>query len=276
VMAKRGRSIINTHAFDIEHLAKRIELLKDWDVYACLNPARSMAGKPSVCDITTVRRFMVDLDPISSTASTDALLTSVCDWLRSALNIGDHGRTILYTGRGYQVWVPLVPTDETARAAAGIRGIIRTMAGDLGTVLGARVDTTSGEISRVARLPGTVNSKTGRTAAITWTEDYPEISVDDLDIYAEEEYTAGTTLPLANNLESILPAMQPWSREFALFGADARVVSRHSRGYAMVSDLARLGVPQDTARLMLSVACSRCIPPLNDSDWMDRTIHAHY
>ena len=278
IFAKRGPYIINTHGTEVKKLVERIQLLGNWDVYACLNPARTTSGKPAIADITSVRWFMVDLDPIEGfnfdlhTAPVESAATTVTNWLESEVGCVPASLRINFTGRGFQIWVPVVETTDTARAQAAIKGCIAALAQDLPAESGFKVDTTSGEISRIARLPGTVNSKTGMMARTLFRcGEGALISVDALDKFAVMQYSVPSQPPLEGaNHDQILTALSPWSREFYLHGVASSVTSRHGRGYALLQELKNLGVARNFAHQMLIYGCHRCKPPITDTDWMYR------
>ena len=275
IFAKRGPYILNFHAASTEQALTRIKMLGNWDVYACLNPARTTKGKPTIADITAVRWFMVDVDPLADTVLPNygPVNEWLRNWLANELGIDHYAPTTVFTGRGFQLWVPVAHTTETMCAHAGIKGLIQQLATELPAEFGVKVDTTSGEISRVARLPGTINSKTGLMAEIVQhpREQHAECSLEALDKFAVMQYSVPAQQSLeGGTYEQIITALSPWSREFVLHGVASSVTSRHGRGYALLQELKNLGVARNFAHQMLISGCHRCKPPITDTDWMYR------
>jgi len=154
------------------------------NVYLTGNPVRPdfYGSRPKAADILERRVLLVDLDPIGSE---DVAPVAQALWERI-------GGTLVDSGRGRQIWLR-VPGD------ADCAGILRAIRQDL-TV---KVDCTY-DASRLMRLPGTVNLKTGRLAAILGSR--PSVPPAPL---ARPAPRPGADVPAREEVASLLAAIPP-------------------------------------------------------------------
>lgn len=276
-MAKRGRSIVKGFCNQYETLKHRLGLLKDWDCYVCLNPAKQGVGKPAQEDVALVKWFVLDIDPVIEAAEPKLATAALLAYLDMAYDIKNY--TMVATGRGYHLWIPINDEGQTPSALqGGVKGFVATIAATFGICCGCKIDTSCAEISRVVRIPGTINQKTGKVAeAIVIADlDARQVPAEMLLDVAINAPAATGTLEGEPELKNIAPSLPWYAAEFLLLGVRSDLDSRHSRGFAAAKALAELGVDQTTARFLLEGGCLRCNPPLLDLDWVLRTIRRAY
>lgn len=120
---------------------------EDKNCYITLNPVEEgVNGRPKAKDIHRTPWLLVDLDPDNPT---DDLLP-VAQRLHERI-----GGILVFSGRGYQIWLEV--GEDADRA-----GILRRLRSE---ITECKVDATH-DPSRLCRLPGTVNLKTGKRAEI--------------------------------------------------------------------------------------------------------------
>lgn len=135
------------------------------NIYLVGNPLKTKKrSKASDEDIAVPRVLLLDADPektdedpdgfsAESRASCLMFVRSVNVWMQAACG---RPMPICDSGRGYQMWIQ---TDVADR-----RTFLKRLALTFG-IPGVKVDATH-DASRLLRLPGTVNTKTGRTACL--------------------------------------------------------------------------------------------------------------
>lgn len=163
----------------------------DKQVYVCPNPCREgTAGvRHTAQDVTHWSYLLIDMDPIEDTYDPAAALEEALLWLGewNGRDFGLPGNRplIIDSGRGRQAWVRLEDwkladdkADVEAHRAGGPicigRKIARKVNGywlkkltdHLGMCHGCKVDTSTSDLPRPMRMPGTFNQKTGRMATI--------------------------------------------------------------------------------------------------------------
>lgn len=133
-------------------------LLEEGDAYICGNPLRAgFAGKPSNQDVIGEGVLLIDCDPKkcpekdpdgTTTERRDAAWdTAMAIWE----GFGQAG-ILVDSGRGAQVWLRVEPGIPRARLRAWIQDTYRHEL--------VEIDATH-DVSRLMRLPGTINSRTG-------------------------------------------------------------------------------------------------------------------
>jgi len=176
------------NAGEMYHFAR---INADSQVYVCPNPCREgTAGvRHSAQDVTHWSYLLIDMDPIEDTFDPEPALEEALLWLGewNGRDFGPRGRRplIIDSGRGRQAWVRLedwkladVMSDVEAHRAGGPicigRKIARKVNGywlkklteHLGMCHGCKVDTSTSDLPRPMRMPGTFNQKTGRMARV--------------------------------------------------------------------------------------------------------------
>lgn len=262
-------------------LAKAIDLcarMADWNAFLVLNPCTG-SGKPSIDDITSVRRMMLDFDPKPDAPNND--WTFPYDELTGLL--AEYGVSFHYdvpviqSGRGIQFWVPVRQGDLSVRECH-----------QAFKVIGKRVaeifldnphwmfDTTCCDVSRIVRCPGTINHKTGRLASIAIPPHIPGRSGGSIDLATIDLPDAPQQfdpVPQATWMY-IAPRIHHFNINFLLSGTSARRESRHGRLYNCAKDLLHAGLSKNVATSLLRHGAQLCTPNLlhDDPDAVHRVV----
>lgn len=158
----------------------------DKQVYVCPNPCREgTAGiRHSAKDVTHWSYLLIDMDPIEESFDAIAAIEEALLWLGewSGRNFGITRPLIIDSGRGCQAWVrfddhmldtpfPVADIEEPyyidRSIARKVNGYwLARLADKLGMCYGCKVDTSTSDLPRPMRMPGTFNQKTGRMARI--------------------------------------------------------------------------------------------------------------
>ena len=138
-------------------------------------------GRACAADVAAVRMLLLDCDPVGEGTTDDAraLAEALAAWL-----VERGGQpAVVFSGRGWQLWLPheSVPVGDEVRALR--RRLVRGLAARWSTPQ-AKVDATPDE-ARLARLPGTLNLKTGRRAELVQRPGAP-IALAALEALADE------------------------------------------------------------------------------------------
>lgn len=263
---------------------RTIQQYAGYDTYVCLNPAKSWHTKPTKEDITDFRMFLIDIDPITDTPqlgdAEDAVLSMLTQEFIPESN--DIYRFAEYchridSGRGLQLWVPVIcpgfmrldPEDDL-RVKGIVAYVERNMRDELASY-GCKIDTSCAEISRVARLPGTINTKTGRRAKFLSVADGPFLTRTDLDQFIRQAPSPSppqVPIPVGEmSLMRLFPMLNRTAFNFITQGvATSSAQGRHADCYATAKNLKECGVTPDLGAALLCAGASLCRPPLPIGD----------
>lgn len=264
-----GRRVDGTWVSGPDELARFIALYQDFNLYVQLNPSRSPGAlRPASADVAYLQAVLIDVDPVGDDPHPLAAGVAAQEAL---WELGVPGKciTVLFTGRGVQLWLHhehiYPPLDEPHRR---VRALVTTVARELGECFGCRIDTTSSDLVRLARLPGSINQKTGRAAEILahgvpgpWLHriepEPPPAPPEPIDFDPIEGWPH-----LAARLSTS-------ARDFLMFGK--REPGRHSRCFHTLKALQEAGVDRQAAFNLISLGMSRCTPALEHDADFDRT-----
>lgn len=143
---------------------------QDRDFYVAPNPARPSGGvRHSTRDVTHWAWLLVDLDPEEAESTPRTVVDEALLWLGEWSGVDlDGDAHVINSGRGMQAWIPFEPfllDPATRRDAPRImRWWLHKLDVKLGMIEGCRVDTTSSDLPRIMRCPGTINRRTGYMA----------------------------------------------------------------------------------------------------------------
>lgn len=127
-----------------------------WNLYLCGNPVKpGTTGKPKAEDIIKGRVLLFDVDPDPDEVAARDTVLQARDWLRA----GGFECYAIDSGRGAQLWIRVDPTLTNTE-----RRRLSKWLGEKFACPGVKIDATHNP-DRLMRLPGSVNQKTGRTAA---------------------------------------------------------------------------------------------------------------
>ena len=276
-----GYAAVGGPADSAESLVRNAARQDGWDFYVSLNPAvNCFKTKPAKADITALQCIGIDIDPHKSGDPLDLgsighLVTSTLQHLTGIVNC----HTLVNSGRGMWAWLYVeahdVPTDTDREAAdLVVKGFTDAFADLTGKQLSkfGHVDPACAELSRIARCPGTINTRASAMATIV-VDFFPiepirysriqEIAEPFVKRRESESKPAPVT---GSSLQDIAPSMNLTSRQFAMNGVDKDVESRHRRCYSAAKNLFELGVPPDLAEFILWSGAERCRPSLNKED----------
>ena len=162
----------------------------DKQVYVCPNPCRGGTAnvRHSAQDVTHWSYLLIDMDPIEDVFDPAPALEEALLWLGewTGRDFGGLRRPLIIdSGRGRQAWVRLEDwkladdMDDVAAHRAGgpvcigrriarkVNGYwLKQLTDKLGMCHGCKVDTSTSDLPRPMRMPGTFNQKTGRMATI--------------------------------------------------------------------------------------------------------------
>jgi hypothetical protein len=242
------------------------------DCYIQLNPV-SKPGliRPSNADVLQLQAILIDIDPISDDALPDRGLLA-CQARLEELGVGHGCRTVIDSGRGIQVWLHIHPIPIIGEGSLGrsVRRFIHALAKSMGTVAGCRIDTSCADLSRLARLPGTINQKTGKPTKIldkgTPSEAYW--------LYRWDEEVAPKAPRVASPIRTKWPDIElhltKTAKDFILEGVEEP--GRHKAAVAAGRSLRENNVEPGVALGFLERGAERCSPPLDPSD-VQRIFH---
>lgn len=119
-----------------------------WNCYLTGNPIREgVTGRPKAGDVAECRVLLFDCDP-KPDGDTLSVATAVAQ---------ETGGALVFSGRGHQVWIRVAEGLDRKRALGWLR--------ERYSAPGVAIDGTH-DPSRLMRLPGTVNLKTGAVASV--------------------------------------------------------------------------------------------------------------
>lgn len=157
-------------------------------LYLGLSPlATAQGGRARDDEAAAVRVLLVDADPDDTTPAARAAAAELADAARALLGARLGVRPALVdSGRGRQVWLrheAAGPGDE--RASGLRRRLLAALARRLDRP-GAHVDVAVHNASRLARMPGTANLRTGEFARVLDAGDGRAASLDALEALVDE------------------------------------------------------------------------------------------
>jgi hypothetical protein len=160
-------------------------------VYVCPNPCRvgTTGVRHTAQDVTHWSYLLIDVDPIEDVYDSALALEEALFWLGEwngrDFRRADSRPLIIDSGRGRQAWIrledwkladdkqdveihrgggPVCIGRKIARKVSGYW--LGRLANELGMCHGCKVDTSTSDLPRPMRMPGTFNQKTGRMATI--------------------------------------------------------------------------------------------------------------
>lgn len=170
-MAKRGTTNVRgDFVTSLRELEMAVRTYEGWNFYVAPNPSTSRVGvRHSAADVSHWSWMLIDMDPMWETGydaptALDEALLWLGEWMGYELV-----PFRLDSGRGAQAWIrlgdSLLDADRMI-VSRTMRYWLHRLDEKLGELHGCRVDTTSSDLPRVMRCPGTVNQRTGRMAQI--------------------------------------------------------------------------------------------------------------
>lgn len=268
--ARGGRGVTGGVARDEVHFRRIISNLNGagFNTYVHLNPTDHPRGyKASLDRVTGWRHCFIDVDPIEKSADPAAVA-------REALELLPVGSTTwIFSGRGHQLWLEVRPMDlvggadgcaAARRVVASTRVFLERLAAQL-TLRGCVLDITSANLAQVARMPGTVNRASGRTAKLlrlATTPADPQLILAHEPPPERSEPPVRMTGPLT--FRQVWPKLTETADRFILCGIGRG--RRHNDAFAAARCLEELGVSREQAQGWLWVGAQKCRPRMSLSD----------
>lgn len=258
--------------------ARTVQNLVNWDFYVTLNPSMGLGVKAKSAEVSHWSRILIDIDPVTPDALPPYACGLVCGLLMRRFDDIGSSMTVIDSGRGYQVWIELEPLpiasrEQARRIERSISKLYQSVAPEGG---GCRIDTSCSDLGRVARCPGTLNTKSGRLAEIlTRYSAWPLTPFSPrriLDAFPpEEDLHTPIVGPVPH--KGIIPYLSERAANFFTDGVTEP--GRHAAAYALAASLRELGVPREEALSMVVSGGSLCRPPLSDMECARATRNAY-
>lgn len=260
--AKHGKSNVGGVARSGEELATVIANLgPEWDVYLTLNHTKDKGPlKARAVDIQTWEYVLIDVDPLDGRADPHRAMVDALCHADKLVGNATNSCHVIASGRGVQAWLRVAPvaiqSDEDRRA------IDRSCAAFLRAIddvsHGCRVDTSCSDLGRVARCPGSVNSKSGLTATLIHTAKEVVNPQFILDLCPKDDIVQ--LPPSGLPLPELLPYLTARAATFLTQGVITP--GRHAAAYAAAISLQEAGVTEADAKALVMRGALYCTPPL--------------
>lgn len=238
---------------------------RDWDIYWGINKdaAPPHAVKARNEEITTWCNILLDLDPITPQCNPHMAAETYLERAKGVL--GDVVPRIVDTGRGVQLILELQPqllgcSAERYRATAAVRALFALLCAP-GPVHGCTLDTSCSDLARVARLPGSINQKTGRVCGVVTEGEQLSTAAMVRLTQLSQGYSEPLRVPNVGG---------SWKSHLHLLPQDVlRFISegvtepgRHRMAYKTAAYLKDLGTPELDALRLVGAASGKCRPHL--------------
>ena len=269
VFAKRERRVHGTWVRGPMQLSRWMEASSDFDCYIQLNPSydRTLV-RPSVKDVSHLQAVLVDFDPLGvGGEGTDAkkLFMMRAETFLTERGIPIESIAVIDSGRGFQMWILIepIPIIGEGSLSRGVRNFIHTLADDWKRTGGYAIDPSCSDLSRLARLPGTLNSKTGFLAKILKLAiPTPALWLFPFDSDAQNAVLEPSTPRV--KWPDVASAITHAAYDFIVNGIEEP--GRHKAAVACARSLKDACVPVDDALDYLLLGASRCTPALKPDD----------
>lgn len=264
VFAKDGGMVRGTWVHGPQAMGRFAARFSRANCYIQLNPTRErMRIRPHATDVSHLQAILVDIDPEGANADGDNAVEVAWDILND-MGVDTQLTTLIDTGRGRQIWIhidplPIIGEGSLARA---VKAFIREVSERVGKSYGCVVDTSCSDLARLARLPGTVNQKTGRMSRIMFAgKPQPPWFLFRFDAEVPARVAPSES---RSTWPKVVPHLTNTAREFITSGVEQ--MRRHRGCYAAAKSLHEAYVPEDVARGWLLKGAERCDPPLDGGE----------
>lgn len=301
--ARTSEQKVGDYATNPDYLVRMATMHAGYNFYVMPNPTSQRAGaRVTSDDISHWSYLLIDIDPVEKDARPIEALMFILERLRrdTCRNIDP---MIIDSGRGAQAWirledVPLIDDPEYAeklRFAQPVTGEwypdgahrklarkvsgwwLRRLAEALPPEYGCKVDTSTSDLPRVMRCPGTVNQKTGRTARILGNGVlHRGLTSGLVNAVPESVYHEEEVKPLAPGVpwQLVLPTLTMRAKTFITEGWEEP--GRHASAQHAAKTMFERGLARDEILKALRRGNALCRPePIGDADIL-RMVDALY
>lgn len=265
LFAKKGERKIGDSAKSPERVMTFLRGTEGMDRYVGVNPTTSTTGvRHKSEDVTHWSYLLLDADPLTGAENPHPgqFLTDAIRLLEDQVGkVLEEDVLVIDSGRGMQGWIRLndvfLIDDEHRKYARKTMGYWLNLLSDkLGTQYECRLDTSVSDLPRVMRMPGTVNTKTGRTARIVNPSSRVFLGLDRLLVSGvpAEKFLEPDSLTVAPGT--------PWQKVYNLLTVKAQNYlmngklepGRHETMWHVITSLHEKGISREQARLAVSRA----------------------
>lgn len=261
---KDGQGRVGDYARTLTELKRFVKSAGTKNVYVAPNPTQTKTGqRHSTADVTHWSYFLLDIDPVKDAIepNPENALEIALIWLGTwwGYDFSVERPTIIDSGRGRQAWFRLGDhelddnlTIETLSRKAARKAMgywLNRVNTSLATNSECQVDTSTSDLPRLMRCPGTLNQKTGRMARIVEPgQQFPGlaqklIELTPATVFAEpdvSEVIPGRTWQMA------FQDLTKTAQQYLLHGMEEG--GRHKAVFSTARKLCEVGVSIDEAR----------------------------
>lgn len=291
-MFRSPKHTVVSWADTLSGLRKAVDQFHDYNAYIQLNPSTVPTFRCTAADVAMWNWFVLDLDPKEETFDPLAALEAYQSYFRNYFGEAKLDGHIIHSGRGAQLWVPLVsPSLDDFISLPLSRGSIsegdkmeypetisitirkaarRAMSywlgkafNDLGAQHGCVLDTSTSDLPRFMRMPFTTNTKTGATATVVqrYTGKANSVLWHKLIHYAP--YYLWTPRPMTpaaggSGWQTVYSRLNWTAREFLVRGWEEP--GRHKAAFATIKELRDVGLSHEKIRDAVMRGASLCTP----------------
>jgi hypothetical protein len=239
------------------------------DCYVGLNPVSDgWRTKASGHHVLRIQAVVLDIDPVSEQASPDLAQERIIEYAQDLLGLDLHPDRI-DSGRGRQLWlrfepVPVSTQEEKQRWRGAVGAFLNRLDQITGIVGNMRVDTSCCDLPRLVRLPGTINTKTGRLAQF--------LEIGQSDSRVREAILSRFGMESAPSHTNGIGDGGDWRHNAHWLSGRAKWFiyhgvsepGRHSAAFAAASSMKELGASLLATEAAVLRGAERCSPPLSE------------
>ena len=245
-----------------------------YDCFCNINPTRPVARKAARQHVTAFSRILLDFDVLAGRAQLvwDGVRGDIAELLTGGGLVEMAAVSVISTGRGIHCYIHCTPLRlesdlQRLQVEHATSHFLRGIAAALPDSMGARLDSTTSDLARVARCPGTINTKCGRMARIIQVAS-SEMPPSFTHWLLEQAPSRPVPQPKVgadtSNLWRVLPHLTDTAQRFLCEGAPEG--RRHHDAFATARSLREHGVPHGLALEWVSLGGSHCRKPLLEEE----------
>ena len=252
------------------------------DSYFTPNPVVGDFGRrPSTVHVAYIAAICIDLDPVAenSTSVRHGEMVGLGDRLHKIeRTVIEHAQDILGlelhpdridSGRGRQLWLrfepfPVTTQEEKLRWRTAVGNFLHRLDQSAGIVGNMRVDTSCCDLPRLVRLPGTINTKTGRLAQF--------LEVGQSDSRVREAILSRFGVAPTPSHSNGNSNSGDWRHNAHWLSGRAKWFiyhgtaepGRHSAAFAAAASMRELGASHAATERAVLTGAQKCSPPLSE------------